>query len=548
MAAKAQVSTHTSPTPFTAGVTQPDTLSPTLRGLSAIRLSVLTEETTSPERQRAANEAAAAALGIDLGDREAIDLGVSASKTTPFERPELGAWLNERADEFDALCFWRFDRAIRSMADMSGLVDWAREKRKMIVFAEGPGGRLVLDFRNGVDLITQLILQIFAFAAEFEAQSIKERVSGAQTAMRTMELRWRGGRPFYGYTPKELEGGGWTLRQDAEAVAVLERIIRDLFSGKTANAIAADLNEEGVPSPRDHWALKHGRKTGGKTGATKGRSVSRERFQWRPAMIPRLLRNPALLGWKTHGGNPVRDTNGEPIMATTEPILTREEFDAIGALLDSRKAKPAVRRDTKALLLGVIVCECCGGRVYADRPKGKYVCGAPSRGQRCARMVNVDAEAAETHVEKEFLAAVGALRVTEIVETAGYDPAPEIAATLAEFKEHQEQKGRQRSKAAAAEWQRRADALDARLAALESREAVPAKREVVETDRTYADVWESADVTARREMLTDAGAVLTVTRLNGKPAQHAFRFELQGEFFTDAAAELAGIESAERAA
>ncbi|MDG9713010.1 recombinase family protein [Streptomyces sp. DH10] len=519
----------------------------TLRALSAVRLSVLTDETTSPERQTAANEESAAFLGAEIIG-EAVDLGVSASKTTPFTRPALGSWLTERADEFDVLCYWRFDRAIRSMADLNELVQWARDRRKVLVFAEGPGGRLVLDFRNGVDLITQLILQIFAFAAEFEAQSIRERVSGAQTAMRTMELRWRGGRPFYGYAPKELEGSGWTLGQDSEAVAVLERIIRDLFAGKTANAIAADLNEEGIPSPRDHWALKNGRKTGGKTGATKGRSVTRERFSWRPAMIPRLLRNTALLGWKTHDGNPVRDANGEPIMATTEPILTREEFDAIGALLDSRKAKPAVRRDTKALLLGVIVCDGCGGRAYLDRPKGMYKCGATSRGQRCGRPINLNADWAEKRVEDKFLTVIGGLRVTEIREIPGYDPAPEIAATLAEFKEHQEQKGRQRSNAAAAEWQRRADALDSRLAELESREKVEPKREAVPTDRTYSDEWRLADVDARREMLHDAEATFTVNRLAPRKPEHRTRFKLNADFYSDAAAELAAIAGAELAA
>ncbi|MFD4952153.1 recombinase family protein [Streptomyces sp. NPDC058451] len=538
MAAKPQVSDSKEPTPFRAGMT--------LRALSAVRLSVLTDETTSPERQRAANEDSAAFLGAEIIG-EAVDLGVSASKTTPFTRPALGPWLTERADDFDVLCYWRFDRAIRSMADLNELVQWARDRRKILVFAEGPGGRLVLDFRNGVDLITQLILQIFAFAAEFEAQAIRERVSGAQTAMRTMELRWRGGRPFYGYAPKELAGGGWTLAQDADAVAVLERVIAALLAGKSANAIAADLNADRIPSPRDHWALKNGRKTGGKTGATKGRSVSRDRFQWRPAMIPRLLRNPALLGWKTHDGKPVRDASGEPIMATAEPILTRAEFDAIGALLDSRKAKPAVRRDTQALLLGVVICAGCGGRAYLDRPKGTIKCGATSRGERCERPINVSAEWAETRVSDEFLAAVGGLRVTEIVETPGYDPGPELEATAAEYEEHQRQEGRQRSKAAREAWQRRADALDARLVELESRERVEPKREVVPTDRTYADVWAASDVNARRPMLTDAGARFLVTRLAPKKPEHRSRFTLDTEFFADAALELAGIESAEAA-
>ncbi|MFF7970932.1 hypothetical protein [Streptomyces sp. NPDC007905] len=50
------------------------------RAVSAIRLSVETDETTSPGRQRAANESAAASIGAEIIG-EAVDLGVSASKT-----------------------------------------------------------------------------------------------------------------------------------------------------------------------------------------------------------------------------------------------------------------------------------------------------------------------------------------------------------------------------------------------------------------------------------------------------------------------------------
>lgn len=56
----------------------------TLRGVRCVRLSVLTDETTSPERQREADDIAAGALNIAFGEgdglREAVDLDVSASK------------------------------------------------------------------------------------------------------------------------------------------------------------------------------------------------------------------------------------------------------------------------------------------------------------------------------------------------------------------------------------------------------------------------------------------------------------------------------------
>jgi DNA invertase Pin-like site-specific DNA recombinase len=102
----------------------------------------------------------------------------------------LGEWLH-RPDDFDALIFWRFDRAIRSMADMRDLAAWAREHRIMLVFAEGIGGtgRLIVDFRNPLDPIAELMMTLLAFAAQVEATSIRERVVGAHPAMRTMPPR-----------------------------------------------------------------------------------------------------------------------------------------------------------------------------------------------------------------------------------------------------------------------------------------------------------------------------------------------------------------------
>jgi DNA invertase Pin-like site-specific DNA recombinase len=469
-----------------------------LRGVSCLRLSVLTDETTSPERQQGANEGAAAALGIDLADRKAVDLGVSASKTTPFERPELGAWLR-RPDDFDALVFWRFDRAIRSMDDMHELAKWARDHRKMVVFAEGPGGRLVLDFRNPLDPMSQLMVTLFAFAAQMEAHSIRERVIGAQAAMRAMPLRWRGSRAPYGYMPAPLEGGGWTLVQDPEAVKVIERIIKDLLSGETANSLVFALNAEGVLSPADHWSKYKGREIKEPTG-------------WNATTVTRLMRSEMLIGWKLSGKVPVRDSEGAPVMATREPILTRAEFDAVGALLDGRTINSSVRKDTNALLFGIVHCVSCGGRMYLNRQEGKpgqrptYRCGASSRGVVCQHPMNIRADWVDEYVTREFLRILGGLEITHTRTVPGYDPQPEIDATLAEYEDHQAQQGRQKSSAAKMAWQKRADALDARLAELETRVKVEPRTEEIRTGRTYDEKWIKADTAGRRRMLMNAGA------------------------------------------
>ncbi|QEU93683.1 recombinase family protein [Streptomyces kanamyceticus] len=529
----------------------------TLRGVRCVRLSVLTDETTSPERQREADDIAAAALGIDFGEgdqlREAVDLDVSASEFGPFDRPELGGWL-ARPDDFDALVWWRFDRAIRSMAHMHELAKWAKEHRKMLVFAEGiGGGRLVFDFRNPMDPMSELMMLMLAFAAQVESQSIKDRVLGAMAAIRKMPLRWRGSRPPYGYMPAlmpaEHGGVGWTLVPDPDAVKVIERIVRELLEGKTVSAIAVGLNADGIPSPRDHWAAKKGRKTGGKTGGVKG--LVKDAFLWTPAVITRMLRNATLLGWKMHKGNPVRDSEGNPIMATSQPIMTREEFDRIGAVLDERSIENGDRKDTEALLLRVIHCDACGGRMYLNKQESKqqptYKCNPYSRGFRCQKSANIRGDWADKFVTAEFLRLIGSVQTTHVVTIPGYDPEPELRATLAEFEEHQEQRGRQKSKHAARAWQERADALDTRIADLESREKTEPQRIVTPTGRTFADEWAEKDTAGRRTMLVEAGVRLDVRR--GTPGgwrkldTRRVTFTMSGEL--DPAAEaLAGEASA----
>ncbi|MFD3994266.1 recombinase family protein [Streptomyces sp. NPDC058548] len=552
MAAKSQVSGG-NPLRSIAGMTAPNTL----RGVSALRLSVLTDETTSPERQREANHYVAAGLGIDLGDREAVDLGVSASKTTPFDRPELGSWLR-RPDDFDALCFWRFDRAVRSMDDMHELAKWAREHKKMIVFAEGPGGKLVLDFRNPLNPMAQLMVTLFAFAAQMEAQAIRERVTSAQAAMRVMPLRWRGSRPPYGYRPAALEGGGWTLVQDTEAdektgpapVTVIERIIKELMNGKSAAAIAQELNKDGIPSPRDYWALKKGRTTGGKTGGKPGETVVRDRFVWRHNAIKEFLTSERMLGWKITGGKPVRDSDGAPIMATNEPILTRAEFDSVNALFAERSIdnKHVFRSDTVSLLLRTIVCDGCSGRMYLHVPgrSGKtrhktetYKCASQSRSELCEARASIKREWAYEYVEREFLRAVGSLRLTQTKSIPGYDPQPEIDATAAEYTAHIESEGTHTNPVTRGIWEKRRDALDKRITELLGREKIEPRKELVLLDRTFADEWAAADVTGKRDMLMTAGAELRIKRAKrGKTLaldEGRVIFTLKEPFFAEAA-------------
>lgn len=509
-----------------------------MRALAVIRLSVLTDETTSPGRQRCGCKDAARFADAAIVD-EALDLDVSASKTSPFDRPELGARL-AAPDGFDVIVAWRFDRLIRNMQDMSDLAKWAAEHKKMIVFNEGPGGRMKLDFRNPLDPLTHLLLMIFAFAAQLESQSIRDRVTGAQAALRGMALRWRGGRPPYGYKPVKLPGGGYTLVPDDVAVHVLERMIAMTKDGESLTQIAFALQRDGVATPRNRILQLRDKECNNAQS-------------WNARTVAHILSSPALLGHKTFRGATVRNAEGEPVQFTQEPVLSREEWDALQGDVAKRSAMPVQRRDsTGAMLTGVVHCACCKGRMYWTERKGRfasYKCGARQRGVVCKAPAGVRGDWLDEWSSAEFLRRLGGVRVHEVRQIPGSDPRPEIEEVTAELERHYAAQGTQRSEAARRAWERHAEALDARLAALEALPVVESHEERVEGSESYADAWQAADTAGRGEMLRDAGCVVWVSRgaSGGYRSLDTGRvaFEITDEFFAAAAVEALAVEEIE---
>src|SRR6516225_856999 len=109
-----------------------------MRLLAAIRLSVETDATTSPERQRKDIEGYAARHGHTVVAWP-TDLSVSGA-VPPRQRPQLGPWL-DRPDDWDALIVARLDRLSRSLLDFAALQSDLEAKGKEIVCLDP-----VLDF------------------------------------------------------------------------------------------------------------------------------------------------------------------------------------------------------------------------------------------------------------------------------------------------------------------------------------------------------------------------------------------------------------------
>ncbi|MGW1023585.1 recombinase family protein [Streptomyces sp. NPDC002577] len=478
------------------------------RVLGARRLSRLTDTSTSFDRQEVAINVMADAIGgtvIDWAD----DLDVSAAKVAPKDRPGLGPWL-ERPDEYDAIAWWRLDRAVRSMRDMAWLAGWARDHKKRLIFAEGPGGgRLELDMTSPM---SELILMILAFAAQMEVLAIQERTSGAAEYLRNVG-RWSGGRVPFGRipVPHPEENEGWWLGRHDETAAIVDDMVSLVLKKKSYHVIAAWLNNNhpGL-TPANHRRMV----------ATPPREID-PNARWNPGMVSSLLRQPSLRGWMMLDGEPVRDEVGEPVLAG-EPLVDDETWRRLQAEMDTREPAGERNKSDAHPLLGILFCGTCEGRLYqgwmAPGPnrkvaKRQYRCAARAHGRTCGKPAYVTAEPVDAYVQEQFLDMFGAMELVEIITIPGVDHTAEIKELRFDVDALAARLTTLRGPAAdavARQLQGRSDKLER----LEAQPIIPARTEEVRTGVTYADSWRQAkargDVEECRKMLLDVGMRVTV--------------------------------------
>jgi DNA invertase Pin-like site-specific DNA recombinase len=317
------------------------------RALLSIRLSVLTDETTSPVRQeldlrRFSLVRRCRVVGV------ARDLNVSATKVPPWKRPELGDWINNRAPEFDQILFWKLDRFVRRISDLHLMIEWCKEYGKVLAADKDP---IDLDSAYGEMMVTMI-----AGMARIEAANTGVRLESLWRYARTTE-RWVIGKPVYGYMSVETPDGR-RLVHDPFKARVLRWVYGMLKRNRSLHNITQILNRAQVPSA-------HG-----------GR--------WYARNLQSILANPALKGVRTvrppkarskEISRVVYDTDGRPVKVAPA-IFADVEFNEIQDML-KRNAKygSSAGRNKKSLFLGVIKCGNCGENVYKHTTKKKRKSG-----------------------------------------------------------------------------------------------------------------------------------------------------------------------------
>jgi hypothetical protein len=231
-----------------------------------------------------------------------------------------------------------------------------------------------------------------------------------------------------------------------------------------------------------------------------------------------------------HNGEIVEDDEGEPVYITDEPILTREEWSRITAILTVRKGGPRTpRADT--LLSGVARCghDSAGMHSKANsvkRPSGKvdqyfnYVCQHAYAGRKDECGVIVRQDALDRVLETTLLSLIGTLPVMERVSSTINAQRADLTAVEARVARLEADfiAGKYDSDTAQETYFRTLNALSSKLTKLRAAVAeAESQPEYVPTGKKYSESWATKTKAERRSFLIDNGVEVHVwKRLPGR--------------------------------
>lgn len=479
-----------------------------IRALIVVRLSRVTDATTSPERQLETCRELCDQRGYEVVG-VAEDLDVSAGSTSPFDRPQLGDWLTNRRGEFDVLVFFRADRIVRRLFDLADLIRWGRDHSVTLVSATESYFDLSTDFG---DIIALLVAKV----AEMELSAISERnASAARYNIRAG--KYRGGVPPWGYLPSD-ESGTWRFVPDPEQVRVIHEVVRRVLDGEPLRAVAHDLTARGVLTARDRFAEHQGREVKG--------------YEWHSAGLKRSLTSPTLLGHAVSGGKSVRGDDGSPVVRS-DPITTREVLDRLAVELADRENRKEPTKRSTGLLLQIIYCGVCGKPAYRLKGgpgrKPRYRCASAQYKTTCGNR-SVPLADADELLTGRLMDLFGDSNRLERVWDVGSDHSAELAEIDATLIDLTSLIGSDVYRAGTPQRVQ----LDSRIAGLAVRQAElsaeavkPAGWTWQPTGEKFADWWERQDTTARNVWLRSMAIRLTFENQTGAVAWHVDFGDLQ---------------------
>lgn len=475
-----------------------------LRAIVGARVSSFNEGKESQITQRDKGIAFAESQGWDVvGTFE--DLDVSAIKLSPWKRPDLAVWLDERSDDWEALIFAKTDRVFRSANDCVVLAEWCKTHRKVLVLVDDG---IKLDYHSAEDsrdafagAMSKVFLILASVFAEIEGQRFVQRANDRVTQYQN-QPRWAYGVPPYGFKTVDRPGGGKILAHDDDAQRVLHRIAARLAAGDSLTRITSQLNEDGVPSPSDRLRQRSGKTLQGS--------------RWTTVTVKAIMGSAATQGVKTAKSRPVLDADGEYVMVGP-PSFDANAWTQIQQALAQRSQSGKHRQHSGNPLLGVAKCGSCGRNMRqtqkSEQSNRYYVCGDSPK--PCPGVL-ARADDVEGSVLDAFMSVHAGRRVVTRVWREGSDRSTELAQTVATIERLREDRllGLFSSVADEETYRSQMLSLVTKRDELAKLPTVESGWVTAEGDRTYGDVWPAATLEERRALLVAAGMKVIVYKAN----------------------------------
>ena len=202
---------------------------------------------------------------------------------------------------------------------------------------------------------------MYAWMYEQESQRISDRVKYALKSRAEKGL-FKGSIPPYGYYCKD---GKLFIRNDFTP-DIVKRIFNEYINGVGFDAIARGLYNDDIPSPSQ---------VAGITNASS---------KWHGSSVRCILENPHFIGDLVQGRSTTKNVTSTKrnivsnkdlitVKNTHEPIISKDDFNAVQQLISSRRRKRPAQ--SIHLFSNILICADCGHGMHFKKNRKGYICG-----------------------------------------------------------------------------------------------------------------------------------------------------------------------------
>lgn len=211
---------------------------------------------------------------------------------------------------------------------------------------------------------------------EFYSRDTSKKVKAVKRAC-AESGKFMGTYPAYGY--KRDPADKHHLVIDEDTAPIVRRIFSMRATGMGFTGIAAQLNEEGIPSPGMLYYQRRGKA-----------DPRRVNHKWAGETVKHLIRNEVYIGNMVQGKTGTVSYKNKKLISkpedewirvegTHEPIISQDVWDTVQGIDQKRVRKNAASDGIRSVFTGLVYCAECGFKMRNHTEKFTYKDGSPGR-------------------------------------------------------------------------------------------------------------------------------------------------------------------------